>query len=101
MRSSVSDGKAVESVIRLRPPAVEHGKIESAIQDHFLSARARSLKRPPRIVEPDVHALHEVAADIDVVVLNENNFIREPRIAHQLRDLLKDSLSRLVLRMGL
>src|SRR5262249_15302202 len=101
MGSSVSDGKAVESVICLRPPAIEHGKIEPTIQDHFLSARARSLKRPSRIVQPDVHALHEVASDVDVIVLDENHFVREARIPHQLRDLLEDSLARFVLRVRL
>src|SRR5262245_32909988 len=101
MRSSVSDGESVESVIGLRPPAIEHGKIEPTIQDHFLSACARRFERPSRIVQPDVDALHEVSADVDVVVLDENNFIGESRIAHEVCDLLKNSLAGLVLWMSL
>src|ERR1700689_4193681 len=41
VRSARADGKAVHAVIGLSPPAIEHGKIESAIQNYFLPARTR------------------------------------------------------------
>jgi hypothetical protein len=34
--------------------------------------------RPARIVEPDVYTLVELPADLDVVVLNENDVARSP-----------------------
>ncbi len=56
---------------------------------------------PARIVQPDVHALHEIAADVDVVIFDEDEAVAELAVAHQLRDLLQDSLAGFVERVGL
>ena len=72
-----SDGEAIETVVGFCPPAVEHGEIQSAIQHDFLAAGTGSFQRPPWIVEPDIDALHEIAADVDVVILNKNESIGE------------------------
>ena len=77
VRSARSDREAIQAVVGLSPPAVENGKIEAAVQDNFLTAGAGGLERPPRIVQPHVNALHEVAPHVDVVVLDEDKFIRE------------------------
>src|SRR5712664_544178 len=42
-----------------------------------------------------------MAANIDVIVLDENKLVAELPVAHQLRDLLKDAFSGLVMRMRL
>ena len=99
--SAGSDGEAIQSVVRLGPPAVQDGEIEAAVQDHFLTARAGRLERPPGIVQPHVDALHEVASDINVVVFDKYKFVGELFVAHQLRDLLQHSLARIVARVRL
>src|SRR5205807_3443729 len=85
----------------LGPPAVEHGKIESAIQDNFLAAGARCLQGAARIVQPDIDSLHEVAANVDVVVLDKDELVGEEAVAHEFGNLLQDSLAGFVVRMGL
>ena len=42
-----------------------------------------------------------MAADVDVVVLNEDELVAERGIAHQLGDLLQNALARLIEGMGL
>ena len=86
--------KPFEPVVGLGPPAVEHREIQPAVQHDLLAAGARRFERPPRIVQPDVDALHEVAADVDVVVLDEDELVAELPVAHHLRDLLQDALAR-------
>ena len=65
-----------------------------------MSACAGGFLRPAGIVQPDVHALHEVAAHVDVVIFDEDEAIPELAVAHQLRDLLQNSFAGLVERMG-
>ena len=65
--------KPFEPVVGLGPPAVEDREVEAAVEHHLLPAGARRLERAARIVEPDVDALHQVAADVDVVVLDEHD----------------------------
>ena len=96
MGSAGSDREAVQAVVGFRPPAVENGEIQAAVQDHLLPAGARGLERTPRIVQPDIDALHEVAADVDVVVLDEDEFVGKLPVAHQLRDLLQHAFAGLV-----
>ncbi len=97
----MADREAVEAVVGLGPPAIEHGEIESAVQHDFLSTRAARFERAARIVQPDIDALHKVAADVDVVVLDEQDLPREPRIAHQPGNLLQHRLAGRVVRMRL
>ena len=99
VRAASADRETVLSVVGLGPPAVENRKIEPAVEHDFLSARAARFQRPPRIVEPYVDALHKMAADVDVVVFDENKFVAELRVAHHLRDLLQHALARLIERM--
>ena len=69
----VADGEAVDAVVGLGPPAVEDRQIEPAVEQHLLAAGAAGLLRAARVVQPDVDALHQVAADVDVVVLDEHD----------------------------
>src|SRR6185437_771415 len=101
MGTSVADGEAVQAVVRFGPPAIEDGKIQSAIEDDLLAAGAGSLKWTARIVQPYVHALHEQAAYIDVVVFDEDEFVGELLIAHERGDLLQDALAGFVVGMRL
>ena len=96
-----ADGEAVEAVVGLGPPAIEHGEVEAAVEHHFLAAGAGGFQGTARIVEPDVDALDEVAADVDVVVLDEDELVGEVGVAHHLGDLLQHALAGLVVRMGL
>src|ERR1700683_4922868 len=101
MGAARADGKAVHAVVGLRPPAIEDGEIESAVQHYLLPAGAGRFQRPPRIVQPNVNALHEVAPDVDVVILDEDKFVGELRIAHQVGDLLQHFLAGFVQRVRL
>src|SRR5260370_30711353 len=66
MSSAVSDGEAVQAVVRFRPPAVQHLEVQTAVQNNFLAARSRGFQRTPRIVEPDIDTLRQMSADVDV-----------------------------------
>ena len=101
MRLADADREAVQAVVGLGPPAVEHRQVQAAVQHDLLSARAARFERPPRVVQPDVDALHEVPADVDVVVLDEHHLAGEARVARQPRDLLQHLLARAVVRMRL
>ena len=46
----------------LVPPAVEHGAVDDAVHGRLHAAGAGRLEGPPRVVEPDVDALDQVAA---------------------------------------
>src|SRR6185437_363207 len=99
MRPASSNREAVQPVVRLCPPAVQHGKIQASVENHLLATCARSFQRAPGIVEPHIHTTDEMASHVDVVILNENEFAREARIAPQFGDLLQHSLAGLVARM--
>ena len=58
------------------------------------------LERTARIVQPDVDALHEVTADVDVVVFDEHELVGETARAHHFGDLLQHAFAGLVARMG-
>ena len=95
-----ADGEAVESVVSFGPPAVEDGEVEASVEDDLLSAGARGFEGTAWVVEPDVDSLDEVAAYVDVVVLDEDELVGELAVAHHLGDLLEDLLARLVEGMG-
>ena len=101
VRLAAADREPVLAVVALRPPPVEHREIQPAVEHDLLAAGAAGFERPPRVVQPHVDALHEVTADVDVVVLDEQDLAGKPRVAHQPRDLLQDGLARPVVRMGL
>ena len=94
------DGPTVLAVVPFAPPSVQHGKVQGAVDGGFLAGGSRGFERPQRRVQPDVHALDEVAGQVDVVILQEHQppagivTFREP--VH----LLEQPLGRLIGRMG-
>src|SRR5260370_40395220 len=50
MCSAGSNGEAIHAIESFRPPSIQDGKIQTAVQDDFLTACARGLQRPARIV---------------------------------------------------
>src|SRR3954453_3925217 len=101
MAMALTDRKAVGSVVRLGPPAVENRQIQAAVEDCFLAAGAGRFERTPRIVQPDIDPLHHVPADVDVIILDIRDAVSKPRIATHAGDHLNESLPWLVLRMRL
>src|ERR1700675_2750876 len=101
MSSAVSDGEAVQAVVGFRPPAVQYREVQAAVQNDFLAAGSGGFQRTPRIVKPDIDTVRQMAADVDVVVFDKYEFVGKLRVAHQLRNLLQDTLARLVQRMSL
>ena len=79
VRGAVSNGEAVQTVVSLGPPPVEHRAVEPTIQQHLLSAGAAGLLRTARVVQPDVDALDQVSAHVDVVVLDEHHPVAQLR----------------------
>src|SRR5215469_16746603 len=70
--AAIADGEAIHAVVGLGPPSVKHGKIEPAIEHYLLPAGAGSLEWPAWIIQPDVHALYQVASHVDVVIFDEH-----------------------------
>ena len=94
--------KPFVAVVGLGPPAVEDREVQAAVEHDLLAAGAAGLERAARVVEPDVDALHQVPADVDVVVLDEHASCR--RTAGRCvscGDLLDQLLAGLVVRVGL
>src|SRR6185437_661389 len=67
----------------------------------LLAAGAGGFERTARIVEPYVDALYEVASDVDVVVLDEDELGGELGVSHAFGDLLEHALAGFVVRVGL
>ena len=93
--------KPLRAVVGFGPPAVEHRQVQPAVEHDLLAAGARGFQRTAGIVQPDVDALDQVPADVDVVVFDEDDPAGEPRVVPQVGDLLDQLLARLVGRMGL
>src|SRR5678815_4455895 len=93
VRPSVANGKSVQPVVCLRPPSIQNGEVQSSVQHYLLTACSRSFQRPPRSVQPDVDALHQMSADIDVVVFDKDKPVGKPMIAHQLGNLTQHILA--------
>src|SRR6185295_4838699 len=51
----------------------ENAEVESAVAADLHAAGAGRLQRTARIIQPDVDALDEIACDVDVVVLDEDD----------------------------
>ena len=99
MLRAVTDREAIRAVVRFGPPAVEDRQVQAAIENYFLAARSRSFERPAWIVQPNVHTLHHVAGNIDVIVLDEHDLLRKPLIVPQVSHALDELLAGLVLRV--
>src|SRR6185503_2730659 len=95
------DGPAVVAGPALVPPAVEHGAVDHPVHGRLHATGARRLERPAGVVEPDIHALDQVASDADVVVLHHHHAALEPLRAAAREYLLDDTLARAVGRVCL
>ena len=90
-RPSYASAHQPSSTERFKPP----------FKTTFLAAGSGGFQRTPRIVQPDIDTLRQMAADVDVIVFDEDEFVGKLRVAHQLRNLLQDALARFVERMRL
>ena len=90
-----------EMLIGFVEPAVQDAQVENAVDGRLHSAGAAGLFAAPRVVEPQVHALHHLARHLHVVVFQEDHVFPEVGIARELHDLADVALARLVLGMGL
>ena len=101
MSSPAADCESVQAVVCFRPPTIQDGEVQSAVQNHLLTAGARRLQRPARVVEPNIDALHEMTSYVDVVIFDEHELIGKLAVMHQLGNLLQHPLARLVAGMRL
>ena len=92
----VPHGPAVGAVEALRPPPVEDGRVEPAVQGRLHAARAAGLVGADRVVEPHVAAAREHAAHLHVVLLDERHAPLEAGLAGVLVDDAREFLPALV-----
>ena len=83
------------------PPAVHDRKIHNAVHQCFLARRTACLERSCRRVHPDVHATHQTASQLHVVILEEDNLAQELRALADFVDVLNEALTCAVCRMSL
>src|SRR5450759_4825685 len=55
------------------PPAIQHRKIDAAIDEYFHTTRATGLPWPARRVDPNINPLHQVLGQKHVVVTEEDH----------------------------
>ena len=101
VRFADADREPVRAVVGLRPPAVQDREVQAAVQQYLLPAGAGRFLRPAGIVEPHVDALHELATEADVVVLEEDQLAEEAGVPAELVNLPQHALGRLVARVRL
>src|SRR3974390_901042 len=101
MGLSAADREPVLAVVGFGPPAIENRQVQSAVQDHLLAAGPARFERPAGCVGPDVDTVYESSADIDVVVLKEENLPAEQRIARQAGNSLKQLFAGVIFRVSL
>ena len=87
--------------VALGPPAVEHTQIQNAVHNGFFAARAGSFQRPGGRIDPHVHALHQVAGHIHVVVFDKDDFTAKFTPARHVQNLFYQILTRFVGRVRL
>ena len=84
---AVADGPAAGEFGGFVEPAVEDAQVQHAVDAGLHAAGAAGLFAAPRIVEPQVHALHQFARHLHVVVFEEDHVLPQFRIARELHDL--------------
>src|SRR5260221_6876979 len=93
MLLSISDGPSHVRRIGLGPPTVELRQIQSAVDQYLHTARAARLPRPPRRVDPHVHARHQLPRHIHVVVAEKDDTGARLAAANELMPLPDHGLS--------
>ena len=73
MHTAVADGETVLAVVRFIPPAVQNRKRKTPVENRFLPAGAAGFEGPSGIVQPHIHALYQMAGDVVIVILDEND----------------------------
>ena len=101
MLLSISQCPAYLRGISFRPPAVQYRKIDSAVGQHFHTARAAGLPWSSWRVDPDVHSLHQVLGQKHIVVAQEDHVRLHFGASNKLDPFLDHGLPGLVGRMGL
>ncbi len=86
---AVADGPADQLGVRAGrspsfvPPAVQRAQVERAVGRGFHAAGAAGFERPQGRVEPDIAALHQVAADGHILIFQKDHVTAEFRIPRQ------------------
>src|SRR5438034_4823128 len=86
------DCETVQAIVCLCPPPIDNGKIEAAVQNNLLTTGARRFQGTSRVVQPHINAADHVPANIEIIVLDENEFIGKSAVASEFSDLLEHSL---------
>jgi len=89
----VTDSPAVAPVVTLPPPAVQNAQIKAAMAGGFHAARAGSLERPARVIQPNVAAGHHLPRDVHVVILEEHQMPAQLGVVAHMDDFLDHLLS--------
>ena len=97
----VADGEAVLAVEAFAPPTVEDAEVQAAVAARLHAAGAARFERAARVVQPDIAAAHHLARDMDIVILDEDQFALHLAILAEVNDLLDELLALVVARMRL
>jgi hypothetical protein len=95
------DAPTVRAVESFRPPAVEHGEVDGAVDGGLHSRRSAGFQRVLRIVEPDVDPRYQLARECEIVILDEQYLADELGPHREFVYLLDQSLAGLVVRVSL
>ena len=69
----VADRPSASRLVRLRPPTVQFGQVQSAIDQYLHTTGAAGFPWSPRCFNPDIDALHQMLGQFDVVILQEHD----------------------------
>ena len=83
------------------PPSVQNGQIDNTIHERLLTRCTRCFERTCGSVHPDIHAAHQPAGQLHVIILQEDDLTQELGTLAYLIDLLDKTLTCSIGRMSL
>ena len=97
---AVPNGPANFRRVGFRPPAIQLGKIQAAVDEDLHSARPACFPRPPGRVDPKIDALDQFLSQQHVVIVEKNNAALDLWTFDEVLPLFDQHLPRHVLRMS-
>src|SRR4030095_6584035 len=69
---AIAHGPTHISSVGLGPPAVQLRQVKTAVGEHLHSTRTTCLPRPARVVNPNVHAVHQLLGEQHVIIAEKD-----------------------------
>lgn len=100
MLLTVAEGPTEIGGVGFSPPAVEFGEVEPSIDKHLHAARAASLPRTARRVDPNIDTLYEFFCHEHVIIAKKDDVGANFGAADKMDPLLNERPAWMVCRMG-